>query len=181
MTSEAEGLDVLTGAGESLGVAAVHDSQMSIENKPFVTHLEALDGVVDVPNAHLLLCTSKLVQALTSLPPGAQHVYVPFSRQDVEGWRDFLVDSNRSLSTCLAALKVDLPPLTMLAFQRQMKRRLSSTCIDMFTRFVSCVLHACLCLGATAELCTQSRSDPAFIADSLSPQESFKYTPQVRV
>lgn len=86
------------------------------EHQPVVARLEAADGGVDIANARLLLFTSKL---LRSLPP-AQHVHVPFSKQEVEGWRDFLVNSDRSFSNCVAALKVTHLPMSSASLHRQL-------------------------------------------------------------
>jgi hypothetical protein len=45
------------------------------------------------------------------LPLGAQSIRVPFSKQEVEGWRDFLVNRDRSFTACVSALKVTYPCL----------------------------------------------------------------------
>lgn len=78
------------------------DMSSEYQCKPVVSRLEAADGCgLDVSNQ--LLCTSKLIH---SLPPGAKHIHVPFSSQEMVGWRDFLVNSDRGFSSCVTALKV---------------------------------------------------------------------------
>lgn len=77
---------------------------------PMITRLEAVDGSVDVANAQkLLLCTSKLLHSF----PAAQRLQVPFTKNEIEGWRDYVMGSNRSFSNCVAALKVRCLPDTV--------------------------------------------------------------------
>jgi hypothetical protein len=88
---------------------SIQTESMTFEHDFAVSHLEAVDGGVDVAHARVLLCSSKL---LHSLPPEAQHVHVPFTKHVLEGWRSFMENSDRGFSNCVAALKVTLVALS---------------------------------------------------------------------
>lgn len=108
------------------------------EHVPSVVRLEAVDGGVDVANARLLLCTSKL---LNSLPP-AQKIPVPFSQNCIERWERFLVNSDRSFSNCVAALKVS----RLLVIVVTMFSLLTSAgCGGTARASVDCIISLCCC------------------------------------